>query len=693
MRWPSENGVLRPLLMGAVAVILPLAGLLSLLRYGEPLEQQLVAAQPDSGAVPTENPYPGRFDAPDLDGGGHWLNTSGPISLKDLRGKVVILDFWTYCCINCIHILPDLKYLEEKYPDQLVVIGVHAAKFDNEKLTENIRDAVLRYEIAHPVVNDSEMTIARKYFFSSWPTVVVIDPEGKFVGRISGEGQRELLDHVVGQLAAYHRAKGTLDETPVRFDLERGKQAPTPLRFPGKIVTDEPGNRLFISDSNNNRIVITTLNGELLDIVGNGGIGHVDGAYATAQFDHPQGMVLVGDTLYVADTENHLLRTIDLAKKTVGTLAGTGEQSQMRDPGGALLTTAINSPWDLTHVDGTLYIAMAGPHQLWKHVIGSKTLEVFAGNGREDIIDGTLRSSALAQPSGITHNGKTLYFVDSEGSAVRRASIGPGGEVSTIVGAHDLPRGASLFEFADIDGVGDAARLQHPIGLVYHDNGLFVADTYNHKIKRVDLKSRQSTTWLGAGQRGTSLSPVQLNEPAGLAIARGQLYIADTNNHRLLVTDLASKATRELTIAGLTPPNPPQKTTDDSADLTATNVGATAVRSGAAAEVVLSFKLPEGFKLNPLANVLWKLDAVGEQSVVASEQLGIRQEATGEGTTARFELPIAAAGKGTFDLTVTYQYCRDGAGGVCKLGRAKFRVPLTAAADAAAAPLNLTVTP
>ena len=650
------------------------------------------AASPPAEA-PAENPFPGRFPAPSLDGGVEWLNTSGPVDLRDLRGKIVILDFWTYCCINCIHVLPDLKYLEEKYPNELVVIGVHAAKFENEKDTENIRDAILRYEIAHPVVNDANMTIARKYFFNSWPTLVVIDPEGNFVGRTSGEGQRDLLDHVVTQMIGYHKAKGTLDETPVRFDLERNRTEPTPLRYPGKLLADEASNRLFISDSNHNRIVIATLDGKLLDVVGNGAIGHVDGGYAEAEFDHPQGMALVGETLYVADTENHLIRTIDLQSKRVGTLAGTGKQSRVRVPGGELRATALNSPWDLSILDGTLYIAMAGPHQLWKHRLGSKTTEVFAGTGREDILDGALDACALAQPSGITHDGTNLYIVDSEGSAVRRVTTGLGGSVATLVGPHDLPNGASLFEFDDIDGVGDDVRLQHPIGLVQHDGYLFVTDSYNHKIKRVEIKSRRCEAWIGTGEPGEGLDPLQLNEPAGATVAHGKLYIADTNNHRLLTVDLESKQAAELAIAGLAPPSPPKRSVDDAVGLEAVALPGQTVRSGGAASFVVEFDLPDEFKLNPLSRVIWKLEAVGEQVLVNEEQLGVRQEAEDDGSRAQFTIPIQANGEASFDLTVTWQYCREGTGGVCKLGRKKVRIPIEASESAAAAPISITLQP
>jgi len=474
-------------------------------------------ARSDTKNIGVENPFPNRFKASSLGGGTGWLNTSGEITMKDLRGKVVLLDFWTYCCINCMHVLPDLKFLEQKYSKELVVIGVHSAKFDNEKDTENIRQAIQRYEIEHPVINDSKMTVWRKFGVRSWPTLVLIDPEGYYCGYISGEGHREVLDEIVSRVIKYHKAKGTLDETPVRFDLEKAKLKSTPLKFPGKVLADEKKNRLFISDCNHNRIVIASLDGKLIDIVGTGEIGAKDGSYDTASFDHPQGMVLVEETLYIADTENHLIRTVDLKNKRVSTLAGTGKQARFRAPGGALRKTALNSPWALEHVHGTLYIAMAGPHQIWSHVLGTDSIQVYAGSGREDITDGSLQGSALAQPSSISTDGKFLYVADSEGSAIRRIPLNPKGNVTTVVGPSDLPFGRSLFEFGDIDGVGGRARLQHPLGVVYKNGSLYVADSYNHKIKKITLKGKNSKikTLFGDGKRGNTLSPLRFSEPGG----------------------------------------------------------------------------------------------------------------------------------------------------------------------------------
>ena len=649
---------------------------------------------PAADAAPAENPFPGRAPAPSLDGGVEWFNTSAPIDLRELRGKIVLLDFWTYCCINCMHVLPDLKFLERKYEKELVVIGVHAAKFDNEKDSENIRNAILRYEIEHPVVNDANGIIAQKFGFRAWPQLVLIDPEGQYVGYQTGEGIREPFDHVIGRMAAFHRGKGTLDETPVRFDLERNRAAATPLRYPGKVLADAAAGRLFISDSNHNRIVISTLDGRLLDVIGSGAIGAEDGDYATASFDHPQGMALVGEALYVADTENHLLRAIDLQSRTVHTLAGTGKQAQNRSLGGPLLRTALNSPWDLLHHDGVLYIAMAGPHQLWKHELGSDTVELWAGTGREDIIDGPRDACALAQPSGFATDGTDLFFVDSEGSAVRRVPLSGDGDVTTIVGAHDLDRGRSLFEFGDIDGDAAKARLQHPIGLAWHDGLLYVTDTYNHKIKRIDPAGRTSETWLGNGESGTSLSPVQLFEPAGVTSAGNVLYVADTNNHRILTVDIESRSANELVIDGLAPPQPPEVRPVEVADIDVLEVPAQRIKPGETLGVKIAFELPDGFKLNQLGPVTYTLKAVGEQSLIAAEFLGVNAQAEKGEHEAVFAVPLATqSGSGTYELSLRYTFCRDGTGGVCRFGRQTWRVPVEVTPDASAGTLELTAAP
>jgi DNA-binding beta-propeller fold protein YncE len=654
-------------------------------------EKPAPAAEEKSEAP--ENPFPDRPKAPQLEGGVGWLNTSGEISMQDLRGKVVLLDFWTYCCINCMHVLPDLEYLEKKYDKELVVIGVHSAKFDNEKETENIRQAIVRYEIEHPVINDANMTVWQKFGVRAWPTVVLVDPEGNYCGYLSGEGNREVLDQVIGDLVEYHKFKGTLDETPIDFALEKEKQKPTPLKYPGKILADTENDRLYISDSNHNRIVVSTLDGQLVETIGDGQLGLKDGDYQSAQFDHPQGMELVGTTLYVADTENHAIRTINLKTKKVTTLSGTGQQSRVRVSGGPLATTALNSPWTLCHVNGTLFIAMAGPHQIWSHELGSQRIGVFSGTGREDITDGAHDASAYAQTSGMTTDGKYLYVCDSEGSSVRKIDTDPEGKVTTVVGTHDLPRGRSLFEFGDVDAIGDDARLQHPLGVVYRDGQLFVADTYNHKIKQVDLKTRQLSSWIGDGKRGKGLEPVQFSEPTGLTLSGKKLFITDTNNHRILVADIETKAVSELTIKGLKPPAPPKANYTAAKAQEVIDVKPLSIKPGKQLPVSIEITLPEEFKLNPLAPVTYRLNVDGDQTLIAAESLGAREEATvTKDGQVKVTVPLqSGGGKATLLLTLSYNYCRDGKSGVCKIGITTWKIPLTLA-ETGASDLKLSAT-
>lgn len=482
--------------------------------------------------------------APELSGGIDWLNTAKPLSLPDLKGRVVLLDFWTLCCINCIHTLPDLAKLEAKYPGVLVVIGVHTPKFDNEKLTDSIKKAVLRYEVKHPVINDADQKIWRRYNVSSWPTLVLIDPDGNFYGQTSGEGRFELLDEHIGKLVKDYKEKKLLKEEPINYDLI--KENTGPLNFPGKVLADAASKRLFIADSTNHRVVITDLAGKKIAIAGSGKAGLKDGSFAEAEFSDPQGMALVGDTLYVADRRNHAIRALDLKKETVKLVAGTGEQDRFgRDRSGEALKVGLNSPWDLLEHKGQIFIAMAGHHQIWTYDPAKAIVAPYAGSGREDLDDGPLPSSSFAQPSGLASDGATLWVADSEISAIRAVPMNGKGEVKTVVGE-------GLFVFGDKNGVGEKVRLQHALGVAFKDGKLYVADTYNSKIKQIDPATRTCTTYLGdpAGW----LKDKMFNEPGGLSFAGDKLYVADTNNHRIRVVDMKTKGLSTLALQGVDPP-------------------------------------------------------------------------------------------------------------------------------------------
>jgi thiol-disulfide isomerase/thioredoxin len=497
-----------------------------------------------------------RVRAPELPHNPIWLNTDHPLFLKDLKGRVVILDFWTYCCINCLHVLPDLKYLENKYRDSLTVIGVHSAKFDNEKESENIRQAILRYDIEHPVLVDTNFQVWEQYAVRAWPTLMVIDPEGYVIGSVSGEGNRDVLDRLIDQVIREHREKGTINAQKLSLILEKQRQPlATPLAFPGKVLADGEGNRLFIADSGHHRIVVSTLMGEVLHVIGTGKPGLTDGSFGEAQFFAPQGMTLdtVNDLLYVADTENHCLRQVDLKHQQVKTIAGTGKQShQIRPHSGKALETPLNSPWDVEKVGSRLLIAMAGSHQIWEIQLDNDGIATYAGTGAEACLDGPLDKAAFAQPSGLTSNGRELFVADSEVSSIRGVGLVDNLPVRTVCGSGDL------FGFGDVDGEGGNVRFQHCLGIEYTQNYLWVADTYNHKIKRIDPRIGTCLTMLGDGTAdhldGQGLK-TRFSEPSGLSAIAAHLYIADTNNHAIRCVTLDTLEVTTLEFPGLCAPD------------------------------------------------------------------------------------------------------------------------------------------
>ena len=487
-----------------------------------------------------------RVRAPDFTGADAWLNTDGgkPLSIKDLKGQVVLLDFWTYCCINCMHVFPDLHYLEQKYKGQpVVVIGVHSGKFDQEKDADHIRQAILRHNITHPVAVDSEYKIWNAYGVSSWPTLIVIDSQGYGVMGWAGEGKRDAIDRKIAELLAEGRANGTLAK-PMQFKAERDSFKSGVLEFPGKVLA--AGNRLFISDTNHNRVLVADLNGKVGQVIGDGTIGLKDGAFAAAQFHQPQGLALSNDgkTLDIADTENHALRAAGLERGAVITLAGNGQQARRLPHNSPAKTTELTSPWDLARVGDKVYIAMAGIHQVWVMDLRQGTIGVFAGTGREAAVDGPNATAGFAQPSGLSTDGRTLYVADSEASSIRTISLGPDDQTRTLAGSGEL------FGFGLRDGPARQALFQHPLGVALAGGDmLFVADSFNNVIRRIDLGANQVERWLGSGAAdpGTEAAP-NLYEPGGLCALGNTLYIADTNHHRILAVDIATKKSRVLNV-------------------------------------------------------------------------------------------------------------------------------------------------
>ncbi|MFX1445679.1 MAG: thioredoxin-like domain-containing protein [Promethearchaeota archaeon] len=480
-----------------------------------------------------------------------WINTSEPLTLEKLKGHVILLDFWTYCCINCIHVLNDLKYLEDKYKDDpVIVVGVHSAKFNNEKDKSNIRSAISRYEIKHPVLIDNDLVLWRGYNINAWPSFIVIGTDGKIIGRAAGEGKRDLLDNFISIAIKKGKEDGTVSNQ--KYEIQPDIFIESFLKFPGKITVNPEENQIYISDSNHNRILRVHLEedntGKVLDIIGNGQKGFKDGKFDEAQFNLPQGIAYKENKLYVADTENHAIREINFKTNIVKTIAGIGKQGFIRKYNGDPLNIALSSPWDLAIKEQFLYIAMAGTHQIWRLDLDESTIRDFAGSGREDILDGDLHEAALAQPSGLAldRENHRLFFADSEVSGLRFIDL-KNNRVETLIGK-------GLFTFGMKEGPFNQALLQHPLGVDVEKDKIYIADTYNHAVRIANLETQQLTNLIFRLRKGIckigdkNCDVLPLFEPNDVVYYNKNLYIADTNNHLIRVFDLKSMDLKDLYI-------------------------------------------------------------------------------------------------------------------------------------------------
>lgn len=468
--------------------------------------------------------------------GGEWLNVARPLKAEELAGRIILLDFWTFCCINCQHIIPELKILEKEFGEKLTVIGVHSGKFGNEGDTSQIEAAIGRHGIEHAVVNDRDYKIWKQFGVRAWPTLALIGQDGMLKQIYSGEGHTDDIRADVKKLLA----KGNVrtDALPMQLKKASTPSVATPLSFPGKFeIAALPSGetRMFIADSAHHQIVMLDMDGHELTRFGSGVEGFADGAAAAAQFKRPQGVLLHGNVLYVADTENHRLRAIDLVKNTVSTLAGTGERGSHRLFGwGSAAGKALASPWDLAlSNDGSeIIIANAGSHQLWGYHLADKKLRIVAGSGAESIDDGGLPGNSLSQPSGLSRVGDTLYFVDSETSSLRQLKDE---KITTLIGE-------GLFEFGLKDGTrAQGARMQHTLGLFATPEKIYLADSYNHAIRVYDIASKTLSTLTGNGKAGFkdgALKEAQFAEPSDVHLYQGKLYVADTNNSAIRIIDL-----------------------------------------------------------------------------------------------------------------------------------------------------------
>ena len=446
--------------------------------------------------------------------------------------------------------LPQLRKLERRYADTLQVVSVHSPKFPTERETENLRQAILRLRIEHPVLNDADFKYWQTFGARAWPTLYFIDPRGNVIGIHEGELTEDMAAPLIDGWLAEYDAEQVLTRQDLGLVRETGRDSA--LSFPGKVAWDDASGRLVVSDSNNDRIIVADIEGNVSQVIGGSEAGFTDGSAEEAQFNQPQGVTVHGDHIFVADNENHAIRRIDLRDGSVTTIAGTGVQARMMPQGEPAKQTALSSPWDVAVHDGDLYIAMAGIHQIWRMPLGEHAgdgsyVGPWSGSGREGIVDGPRMQAELAQVSGLAPGPSGLAFADSESSGVREVSWDPNGAVKTFIGKTG---DGGLFHFGDEDGSRSVARLQHPLDVARVGDELYVADTFNHKIKQVYPLNQSVNTLIGGhGDRLGSFADVQLDEPGGLTNGPGRsLLVADTNNHRVVHLDLETGQGREIVV-------------------------------------------------------------------------------------------------------------------------------------------------
>lgn len=481
--------------------------------------------------------------APELDRNGlHWFNTDYNLSLASLRGRMVILDFWTSCCINCLHVQPTLKLIEDTFPDEVVVIGVHSPKFTAEHNPDNVRHAINRYGILHPVIHDPAMQLWQEYAVHAWPTLTFIGPDGRVLGNMSGEPDPDRIIQGIRQMLTGWKRAGLMK--PVPFPHNASPNGGGNLCFPTtmKPIPCPGGECWAVADTGHSQIVIYDQNGFERRRFGSGHEGLQDGPPALATFNKPRGLIGDHNYLYVADTGNHALRRIDLKNGDIQTLAGNGSRGEALTGVTEAKGLELASPWDLELLDDRLFFSNAGTHQIGELSLARGTIRPLAGTSAEHIVDGPALDALLAQPSGLSLDADKgiLYFTDTESSSVRQVTLCREPTVTTLVGK-------GLFDFGHDNGTFDTATLQHPLGLTSHNGHIVVADTFNDRLRLLDLK-RCHVSDLGEDKFIEAANPVHASGPKGVAFAPdGTLLMSDTNNHRILEISLDNQRVKTWT--------------------------------------------------------------------------------------------------------------------------------------------------
>lgn len=469
----------------------------------------------------------------------HWFNVSRPLEASDLKDRIVLLDFWTYACVNCVQVLQEIKKIEEQFGSKLLVIGVHSGKFRNEKDLAEIKKAIIRNDITHPVVNDPDFRIWNSFSINAWPSLVLINPRGKIEKVYVGESESMEVKSGIKKLIS--KFKYEVNRDPLPIVLEKNTVVSNVLEFPTKLeygadftYKSRSAPAVFISNTGKNNIIVTSLSGDIILKIGSGIRGLQDGSFDSAAFNSPQGLLYRAGKLYVADSGNHALRQIDFKSGKVTTLIGSGQK------GSVILSAAevsdgksfdLASPTDIEFFPNydNIAIANSGTDQILNYNISKERVSVLAGDGSQGIMDGKYPNNILAQTSDMSVYNRKLYFTDSKSSSLR--VMDEAGEVKTLIGK-------DLFKFGRKNGGKVEALMQHPMGLMVDDTGAYISDSFNHIIRRYDLSSGQISTLVGGKKRGDNLgsgSATEFDQPEGIISVLNNFYVVDSNNNRIVI--------------------------------------------------------------------------------------------------------------------------------------------------------------
>ncbi len=592
-----------------------------------------------------------------------WFNVSQNLTRKDLEGRIVLLDFWSSNCINCLQNIPKIKKLEEKFGDKLLVIGVHSGRLDNEKNPKSVREAVITYDINHPVINDYDLEIWGDFDISSWPTLVLVNPRGKIEYQQKGSIEVEKFSKKITKLVKKYRF--ILNFEPLPIVLERNNIENHILNFPSKIehasnfkYKDIEINALIISNSLDNYIIVSTLDGKIIEKIGSKAAGFKDGNFKDATFNYPTGLLYRDDILYVADRGNNAIRKVDFINKKVTTVIGSGVSGDILQNLVDAKGFNLSSPQDLDYFpdENHIIIANLGSNQLLIYDIENQKIKPFAGNGKRNLVNGKYPNNSLAQPSGIDANGDKLYFVDAYSSSLR--SVDKSGNVETLIGK-------GIREFGNKNGSKSEALMQNPGGVFVTNSAIYIADSYNHLVRKYDNDSKNISNYSGNGVKSDDIGDItSYSEVSDLTLVKDNFYIVDSHNNRIIVKNTVNSKTSILDILpklvlpqdGLLEYLPNLEVIPNQAVKSNENIN-------------LLFNLGEGWKINEMAPSFFNLVEIineKEANLIASYDWNIIKNGI-------LKLPKMSDEK-SYYLQGTVYYCENKANALCFIHSYKSKI-------------------